>query len=173
MSQQSNLLLENKEAVCLFCHLFHNRVNVLDILRALLRLYIVFIHAGTQRTGAEDGSDGRDIDDAVGLGANTEVLCSVLCKLKDSSPLTSMKNISIDFGIIKVNLIWVKVSVIELSHLFKGRLLYTLMTLKDMANRAIDHAQGRQPKDIELNKSHRLQVSNVLTLAPWSLTNTT
>ena len=48
-----------------------------------------------------------------------------------------------------------------------------MVATKNVLNATLKHAQRRKSKDIKLDEAHGLKVSNILALAPWSLSDAT
>ena len=76
------------------------------------------------------------------LGFLAEPLGSAVGHLEDASPLAFVENLTPDFFVIKVNHVWVEVSIIIISDLLKGRLLNALMAFEDVTNCSRNHTES-------------------------------
>ena len=95
MSHRSNLLLEDKISISLFCDVLVLLVDILDILRIILRLNIINVDICRERTRTIDGGNSRQVNQVLWFGFNTEALSTSLCKLEHSCPLSFVENVFI------------------------------------------------------------------------------
>ena len=139
---------------------------------AALRINVILVNICGQRTGTIDRSNSGNINNVVWLYSLSEVLCSVLGELESAYEVTLVENILIDSRIIKVDNIGVKLRVVEVLDLLESWICDAVVALENQLNRSLHHSKGREPKKIELDEAHRLQVADVLTLGPRRLPNT-
>ena len=163
VGQQCNLLLEDKESVCLLCNLTMIVVQILDSMRGSLGIHIILMNTCSQRTGAIDGSDSGNADNFIRLHPHTELLSAGFGELESTRPLAAMENLLVDLLIVEIDNIWMQVLIIEFFNICKGWIFDIIMPAKNVLNAALHHLQRCQPKKVIFNKSHRLKVANVLT----------
>ena len=80
-----------------------------------------------------------------------------------------MEDVLIDFLVVQINNIRVQMSIVIIFYIAESWLLDIVLSLQNMADSTVNHGERGEPKNIKLNKTHGLQVADILSLSPGGL----
>ena len=142
---------------------------IVDILGVCLRAQINLMDIRGERPRTIDTGQRCNIHNTTRVTLFKESLGSLLSRLEDTSPAPRMVDLLIDILVIKIDHLWIHVGIKPSTYIIKRWLLYTLMTLHDQLDTALDHTECLQAKEIEFNPAELFQVLIMHPFDPWGL----